>query len=203
MLLPILQGFGVGLALIIAIGPQNAFVISQGLKRQHVFVTALVCTLADVVLISIGVGGLGSLLALHPLMIEAARWFGAIFLMGYGIKSFYSAIKPAVLSANDITQQTVSVRKIVFTLLALSFLNPHAYIDAIILIGSIASQHHGIARPLFGVGAVIASVIWLFSIAYGARILTPLFKKQSAWRVLDVFVGVVMLTIAASLIIGV
>ena len=199
-LISILQGFFVGAGLIVAIGPQNAFVINQGLKRQHVFLTALICSLSDAILVSAGVFGVGAVFVSHPLLIEIARWFGAIFLTGYGILSFKAAFDPDTLKQEALSKPAVDVKKIVILLLTLSFLNPHAYLDTVVLIGSIAAQHKGIGRPLFGLGAIIASFVWFFSIAYGARVLTPLFKKTIAWRVLDILIGCIMWSIALMLV---
>ena len=200
--IPILQGFLLGASLIIAIGAQNAFVINQGLKRQHVFLTALICSLSDAILISAGVFGLGAFFVSHPLFIEIARWFGIIFLTCYGTIAFKSAFHPVVLKQDALSNPAIDVKKIVILLLSLSFLNPHVYLDTVVLIGSIAAQQNGIARPLFGVGAIIASFVWFFSLAYGARVLTPLFKKAVAWRILDVIIGCTMWLIALMLVLN-
>ena len=195
-----LQGFVVGAGLIIAIGPQNAFVLSQGLKKEHVLLTATICALTDALLIGTGVIGLGSIFGLHPLLTEIARWFGAIFLVGYGLFSLKSAFDPKVLKTENLNQKPIKTKRIVLTLLALGLLNPHAYLDTVVLIGSIAAQHPDNSRYLFGFGAISASVFWFFSIAYGARLLTPLFKKVLAWRILDILIGIIMLSVATSLI---
>lgn len=200
MIVAVIQGFVVGGGLIIAIGPQNAFVLNQGLKQQHVFLTALVCSLIDIVLISTGVFGLGELFQLHAVLVEMARWFGAIFLTFYGVSSFKSALHPKTLRNENLKSATTSTKKIIFILLSLGFLNPHAYLDTVVLIGSIAAQHPGNARFFFGLGAALASIVWFFGIAYGARILTPFFKKESSWRILDIIIGGVMLVIAVRLI---
>lgn len=201
MLHAIIQGFLVGASLIIAIGPQNAFVINQGLKRHHVFATALTCSLSDCILIATGVLGLGTIFLLHPMLTEAARWFGVVFLTVYGLISFKSAFHPAVLKLEALAKPPKKLGKTIVTLLGLSFLNPHAYLDTFVLISSIAAQHKGLGRLLFGLGAIFASFVWFFSIAYGARVLTPIFKKVTAWRVLDIIIGCVMWAIAAVLIV--
>ncbi len=133
--LVILQGFLVCIGLIVAIGPQNAFVLSQGLKREHVFLTALICMLTDTLLIALGVVGLGAIFNLHPLLIDIARWFGAAFLTIYGLLSFKAAWHPTVFRNGSLNQSIVSRKNIVMMLLGLGLLNPHAYLDAVVLIG--------------------------------------------------------------------
>lgn len=195
-----LQGFLIGASLIIAIGPQNAFIINQGVRRQHVLLTAVVCSLTDVVLISAGVFGLGALLKLHPAFVEAARWFGAAFLVFYGGLKFKAAFHPDVLTNSPALSQSPSIKRTVLTLLALGLLNPHAYLDAVVLLGSIAAQHTGVGHYYFGFGAIFASFVWFFSITFGAQILSPLFKKALAWQVLDVLTGGIMWVIACILL---
>lgn len=195
-----LQGFGIGASLIVAIGPQNAFVISQGLRREHVFLVACMCLFTDTILISLGTFGLGAVFQTHPLLIEVARWFGAIFLTAYGLRSFIAALHPGVLKAEALSGPAYSTKRIVFILLGLGFLNPHAYLDTVVLLGSISAQYAGFGRYAFGLGAIGASIVWFFSIAYGARVLTPLFKKPLSWRVLDIIIGCVMWVIAVILI---
>jgi len=200
MMLPFIQGLAIGLSLIVAIGPQNAFVLSQGLKKHHVFLTACLCFLSDGILITAGVAGFGSVLVLHPLLITLARWFGAAFLTFYGIKSWIAALHPGALKI-DPTVQKFSVKKTVVATLSLSFLNPHAFLDTVVFIGSIAAQHAAPQRPWFGVGALTASLLWFFGLAYGARLMAPWFRKPQAWRLLDIMVGIIMLTIAVLLIV--
>lgn len=199
--IPLIQGFGVGAALIVAIGPQNAFVLKQGLKRQHMFVCAALCALIDGALISLGVGGLGRFLASHPTYIEVARWFGAAFLSFYGFQSFKAALHNETLDVATVTQSGIFLKQTVLTLLALSLLNPHVYLDTVILIGSIAAQHPIEEQHLFAVGAIFASFIWFFGIVYGARVLDPLFKKPIAWKILDFIIGIIMWSIALALMI--
>ena len=192
------QGFGLGAALIIAIGAQNAFVLRQGLRKQQVFVTALVCVLCDATLITLGVAGFGSVVAGSPVLTAVAAWGGALFLFVYGLQAFRSALKPKGLEAQ--TGAALSRRQAVMTTLAVSLLNPHVYLDTVVLLGSIGGQFAGLARTLFGVGAVAASTVWFFSLAYGATRLGPFFQRPTAWRVLDILIGVVMWSIAASLV---
>lgn len=190
---------GLGAGLIIAIGAQNAFVLRQGLKRQDVFLTALVCTLCDVLLIALGVAGLGTLVSSQPLLTAIAAWGGALFLFVYGLRALLSALKPGRLEA-DAPTLPMSRRDIVLTTLAVSLLNPHVYLDTVVLLGSIGGQFVGVSRLAFGVGAATASSLWFFGLAFGAQRLGPLFRHPRAWRVLDVLIALVMWSIAASLV---
>jgi L-lysine exporter family protein LysE/ArgO len=196
----VIQGLLIGFGLIAVIGPQNSFLIRQGLQRQHVLLCVVTCSLIDMILISAGVFGLGGFFKLHPAWIEMARWFGALFLTVYGLMAFKSAIHPAVFE--DMAEGTIksSAKKTIFILLGLGFLNPHAYLDAVVLIGSVSTQYRGGSHYGFGIGAILASIIWFCSISYGARLLSPLFRKPITWRVMDVLVGCVMLLIACSLV---
>lgn len=198
-LAPLVQGFGVSAALIIAIGAQNAFVLQQGLRRSHVFVSALTCALCDAVLISLGVGGFGSLIASTPWLTLLATWGGALFLLVYGWRSFRSALRSNTLIVQgDLAR--LSLRATVLGLLAVSLLNPHALLDTLVLIGSVGGQYPAQQRAAFALGAMLASLTWFFSLAYGAARLAPLFQKPLAWRILDLAVGCLMWSIAASLI---
>ncbi len=197
---PLLQGFGLGASLIIAIGAQNAFVLRQGLRRQHVFATATVCTLCDAVLILLGVGGLGSLIATVPLLSALATWGGAAFLLFYGLRSFRSALRPGTLEASKPSAAAGKLRGTILTVLALSLLNPHVYLDTVVLVGSIGAHYPAGERASFALGAMLASLTWFFGLAYGASWLAPLFQRPLAWRVLDMLVGCVMWGIALSLI---
>lgn len=199
---PVLQGFGVGAGLIVAIGAQNAFVLKQGLKRQHLFITAIICTLIDAVLISLGVAGFGTLVASHPLLLTVAKWGGVAFLLFYGLLSFRAVFSRQMLDTKTVTQSGSTVKKTILVLLALSLLNPHVYLDTFVLIGSIAAQHPADERAFFAIGAICASFVWFFSISYGARLLDPFFKSERAWQVLDIIIGVIMWGIAATLAFG-
>lgn len=195
------QGFLLGGGLIIAIGAQNAYVLRQGLRRRHVFAVATVCFLCDVTLIAVGVAGFGGLVAAFPALTAAAAWGGAAFLGWYGLRSFRAALRPGVLSA-DAAPAASGARAAVSTALALSLLNPHVYLDTVVLIGSVAGQYPEGARAAFGVGAVLASLVWFYGLGYGAAVLTPLFRRPGAWRALDIGIGVIMWAIAAALIRG-
>ena len=196
----LLQGFGLGASLIIAIGAQNAFVLRQGIKKQHVFAIACVCTLCDAFLILLGVGGFGSLIASVPLLTLVATWGGAAFLLFYGLRSFRAALHPAVLNNDVEVAQPMRLRSTILTVLALSLLNPHVYLDTVVLLGSIGAHYPPSERVSFAIGAIFASFTWFFGLAYGAAWLAPLFKRPIAWRVLDAIIGCVMWAIAASLL---
>ena len=200
MNLALLAGVGFGLSLIVAIGAQNAFVLRQGLRREHVLAVVLICALSDAVLIAVGVAGVGTLLQLAPWLLVVVRIAGAGFLSIYGILAARRALKPAALFAEDVGASTPLVTAIV-TCLALTLLNPHVYLDTVVLLGSIAATH-GDDRWWFGLGAVAASIVWFSALGYGARLLRPLFAKPLAWRILDGFIAIVMFAIAISLLIG-
>ncbi|SHJ85676.1 L-lysine exporter family protein LysE/ArgO [Malonomonas rubra DSM 5091] len=193
-----LQGLGLGGGLIIAIGAQNAFVLSQGVRRNYPLQTALVCSLCDAILMIIGISGVGALVATNPQLAQTATWGGAAFLFWYGSRSFRSALQGGSLQTD--AEKSLSRRKLLVTTLALTLLNPHVYLDTIVLVGSISGQLADSERLLFGAGAISASVLWFFSLSFGAGLLAPLFRKQIAWRCLDGFVCLTMWTIAVSLI---
>ncbi|MEM6782056.1 MAG: LysE/ArgO family amino acid transporter [Pseudomonadota bacterium] len=197
-----LQGFFMGASLIIAIGVQNAFVLRQGIKQRHVFATAITAFTFDAILIAAGVLGFGVLVEQFPSLITYVTWGGAAFLIAYGFKSFYSALKPRSLDQNDAKGLAGdgSLKKTIAVLLAVSILNPHVYLDTVVLLGGISASHGETGRYIFGFGAVLASFAWFFSLAYGARLLVPLFEKPRSWQVLDVLIGLIMWLIAFKLI---
>ena len=196
----IFRGFVLSATLIIAIGAQNAFVLRQGLTRRHVFATALVCALSDAFLISVGVAGAGALFASSPLLTTIATWSGAIFLFVYGLRSFWSALRPSSLEAEPGDGQPQTLRATVLAALAFSYLNPHVYLDTVVLLGSIGAGFSAAERPLFALGAMSASFVWFFGLAYGAAWLAPLFRRPIVWQMLDAIIGLVMWGIAWSLI---
>lgn len=198
----LLQGFGLGASLIIAIGAQNAFVLRQGLRRLHVFATAAICSLCDALLILLGVAGFGRLIASNEMLTLVATWGGAAFLLYYGWRSFRAALKPGALDTDTVALRPVRLRETVLTTLAVSLLNPHVYVDTVMLIGSVGAQHPLAERASFASGAMLASFTWFFTLGYGASWLTPLFRKPAAWRVLDTMVGIIMWLIAVSLVWG-
>ena len=199
-MLAALSGLGFGLSLIVAIGAQNAFVLRQGLRREHVLPVVVICALSDALLIALGVGGLGSLLQLVPWLLVVVRLGGAAFLIVYGILAARRAFRPAALVATDDGRGT-PLWTAVATVLALTWLNPHVYLDTIVLLGSIAATH-GDERWWFGLGAVVASILWFTALGFGARYLRPLFATPVSWRILDGVIAIVMIAIAVSLLLG-
>lgn len=195
---PLVTGLLTGLSLIVAIGAQNAFVLRQGLTRRHVVPVVLVCAAADVVLIAAGVAGIGTVVERVPWAITVVRWFGVVFLLWYGLRSLRSARHPATLTAAD---RGVSTRRAaVGTALAFTFLNPHVYLDTVLMLGSIANQQDG--RWWFALGAMTASVLWFSGLGFGARAGQRLLATPRAWQVLDVLIGLTMLAIALKLALG-
>ena len=197
---PFLSGFFLGLSLIVAIGAQNAFILRQGLLRQHVFVLCLICALSDALLIVAGVAGLGVLISSSPRLIAAVTVGGALFLFSYALIAFRRAWKPQALHAAK--GGAGGFRAAIAACLAFTFLNPHVYLDTVVLLGSLSAQYAGEARLAYGLGAVIASFVWFFGLGYGARLLQPVFARPSAWRVLDILIGLVMAAIGISLLAG-
>jgi L-lysine exporter family protein LysE/ArgO len=200
MLSSLFQGFLLSLSLILAIGAQNAFVLKQGLKGQHVFWVCVICALSDALLISLGVFGLSAVEAIIPEFAIVARYFGAAFLFFYGSKSFLSAYKQRN-SLEPEGARTTSLSSAVLVCLALTWLNPHVYLDTVVLLGSISLQY-GEQSHLFGIGAIAGSFVFFFSLGYGASFLRPLFAKPITWVVLEVVIGLVMWTIALSLLLN-
>ncbi|ERS01347.1 amino acid transporter [Acinetobacter sp. COS3] len=192
-------GLGIGFSLILAIGAQNAFVLKQGLKQQYVFWVCFICALSDSILIYFGVTGFSKVIANFPLLLTVSKYFGAAFLFFYGLRNFYSAIKnSSSLNPSDIEKD--SLLKSIGICLAFTWLNPHVYLDAIILIGSISVQFSDQLYQ-FAAGTILASWIFFFSVGYGAKMLLPLFKRATSWKILDVLIGITMWTIATMLII--
>lgn len=190
-------GFAVGLSLIVAIGAQNAYVLRQGLRREHVAAVVAVCALADAVLIFAGVAGIGVLVEQAPTAIEVVRWLGVAFLTTYGVMSLWSARRPEALRAATATP--ASRRSVIVRAAALTWLNPHVYLDTVLLLGSIAATHGSTGRWWFGAGAIAASLVWFASLGYGARRAHRLLTSPRAWQVLEVLIGLTMLAIAVSL----
>lgn len=198
MLSSYLQGFAIGFSLILAIGAQNAFVLKQGLKQQHIFWICLLCALSDATLIALGVFGLAALMQQFPMMITIARHAGAVFLMVYGAQHIKQALQ-ANQSIQLDAQSEQSLWKILGICLALTWLNPHVYLDTVVLLGSISTQFAQM-KLYFALGAISASFLFFFALGYGARLLLPVFKNPKAWQVLDVMIAVVMWSIALSLV---
>jgi L-lysine exporter family protein LysE/ArgO len=194
------SGLGFGLSLIVAIGAQNAFLLRQGLLREHVLPVVAVCALSDAVLIAAGIAGLGSLLDAVPWLVDVMRIGGAVFLLSYAALAARRALRPSALSTRDDGAGT-SLWPVVTTAVALTWLNPHVYLDTLVLLGSVAATHGG-DRWWFGAGAIAASFVWFTSLGLGARLLRPVFARPGAWRVLDALIAVVMATIAITLLHG-
>ena len=194
-----IAGFSLGFSLILAIGAQNAFVLRQGLRREHVLATVLVCAISDAALIAAGVAGFGALAQAVPGLEWVMRVFGAAFLAFYGARALRAAWKGgAALDTGGEARH--SLRGVLLTVLALTWLNPHVYLDTVVLLGSVSAQYP--SRLDFAAGATLASFAFFFSLGYGARLLAPLFARPAAWRALDLVVGLTMWAIAASLLAG-
>lgn len=197
MYLTFVQGFALSLTLIVAIGAQNAFVLRQGLRQAHVFWVCLTCGVLDAILIVAGIAGFGALAQALPWFETLMRYGGAAFLIWYGWLNALSAWRGgSSLEADDSVEQSLS--RAILTLLALSLLNPHVYLDTVVLIGSISAQYED--RMTFGFGAVTASVTFFFMLGYGARLLRPMFANPRSWQVLDVLIACTMWAIAIKLI---
>lgn len=197
MILDLGAGLLTGLSLIVAIGAQNAFVLRQGLLRRHVGAVVAVCAVSDLVLILAGVAGIGTLVERAPLALEVVRWLGVAFLTTYGVRSLLAARSSSALRTTGAA--SAALGSTVATAAALTWLNPHVYLDTVLLLGSIASAHGPEGRWWFAAGACAASVLWFAGLGYGARLASGLFARPRAWQVLDVGIGVVMLLIAVSL----
>lgn len=199
----LLAGLGLGLSLIVAIGAQNVFVLRQGLRREHVTVVVTICAVSDLLLIAAGVGGLGAAVEAAPWIEKVARWAGAAFLAVYGALAARRAIKGegGGLEAQDAARAPVAAWKVAGTALALTWLNPHVYLDTVFLLGSIAATH-GDGRWSFAAGAGLASILWFASLGFGARLLGRWLRRESAWRWLDGGIAAVMWVIAVRLAMG-
>jgi L-lysine exporter family protein LysE/ArgO len=199
-LLAAVSGLGLGLALIVAIGAQNAFVLRQGLRGEHVVAVVAVCALSDLVLIVAGVAGTGALLDRVPSALTAVRWAGAAFLLGYGVLAARRALRPAGALVAQGAQRTPLLAT-VLTASALTWLNPHVYLDTVVLLGSVAAAH-GDLRWHFGAGAAVGSLLWFSALGAGARLLRPVFARPGAWRILDAGIALVMVVLAVALVRG-
>ena len=193
-----LQGMGVGAGLIIAIGAQNVFVLSQGIQKQYHWLIALICSMSDVLLIFAGVAGVGRFVAGNHALQTGAAWLGALFLGWYGLRALVRAAGDTSLQRR--TGTDANLRIIVVTALALTFLNPHVYIDTILLLGSIGGQYQAGDRYLFALGASLSSIVWFFALSFGGALLAPIFQHHISWKILNVLVCASMWLIAAQLI---
>ena len=194
------QGLAVSAGLIVAIGAQNAFVLAQGVRGAHRLQIALACASSDALLIALGGGGAGALIASQPALLALARWGGAAFLLVYAAMALRRAWHGESMTLPTDSQQ--SVWRVLLATLAVTWLNPHVYLDTVVLLGGVAAQLPAQERFTFGLGAALASWLWFFALAYGARLLAPLFTRPTSWRVLDISVALVMLIVAYQLLQG-
>lgn len=192
-------GFGLGLSLIIAIGAQNSYVLRQGIRVEHVFPVVAICAFSDAVLIFLGIGGLGVVVERFPDALTAVRWAGAAFLIGYGLLAARRACSPHTLTAQGNGGKS-SLRTAALTVLALTWLNPHVYLDTVLLLGSVANTRGETGRWAFGAGAASGSVVWFSALGYGARLLGSLFSRPLAWRILDGAIAVTMMALGTRLV---
>lgn len=192
------SGFSIGLSLILAIGAQNAFVLKQGLLRKHVFLVCLICALSDAILITLGVMGFGEIVLAYPWIELFSKYAGAFFLISYGLISLYSSVKNThnLIPSKDSKD---SISSTVITCLAFTWLNPHVYLDTVIMLGSISTQFS--ETHLFGLGAITASFAFFFSLGFGASRLTSYFEKPRTWQILEVCIGATMIILGINLLI--
>jgi len=191
--LAFIPGFLTGLSLIVAIGAQNAFVIRQGLARQHVFLVVIICTFSDIALIALGAGGLGSIVQSNASFLEVLRWFGVAYLTWFGIKTLRSVFKKEKLITSEYSSE--SIGKIARTTLALTWLNPHVYLDTVILLGTVSNQFKE-NRWIFSAGAMLASTLWFAAIGFGAQSAARFMSRPIFWKVLDGVIAAIMFSIA-------
>lgn len=196
-----LSGLGAGLALIIAIGAQNAYVLRQGIRRQHVGVVVGICLAADALLIALGTLGIGVIVERASWLLTTLRWAGVVYLVWFALRSFHAAWRPGSLTADDGGGSGSSWRAVAVMTLSLTFLNPHVYLDTVVMLGNLANQH-GDARWVFAGGAVTGSFVWFPALGLGARALAKSLARPAVWRGIDIGVGIVMLVIAFSLAVG-
>lgn len=193
-----ITGFSIGFSLILAIGAQNAFVLKQGLIRQNVFLVCLICAASDAILITLGVSGFGEIITEYPIIERLARLGGALFLFTYGVLNLYSAqTKTHALEPTKKIQK--SKRKTILTCLGFTWLNPHVYLDTVVMLGSISTQFENTAA--FALGAISASFVFFFSLGFGASKLTRYFEKPRTWRVLENLIGILMIFLGITLVI--
>lgn len=201
--LPALLGLVTGLALIVAIGSQNAFILRIGIEAHNrtVLAAVLICALSDAVLIFAGILGIGALLGTAPVLLIVVQVAGVGFLLTYGVFAAVRAFRPKALVASASTG--ISMKVAVATTMALTWLNPHVYLDTIVFLGSVANQQGATERWWWGAGAIIASFLWFFALGFGARMLRPFFAKPTSWRILDSFIAVVMITLGVRMAVGI
>ncbi|MFC0252277.1 LysE/ArgO family amino acid transporter [Massilia consociata] len=191
-----LQGLGLGASLIMAIGAQNAHVIRTGVRGEHVLATVAACIVVDVALIALGMSGLGALVEASPLLLAAARYGGAAFLVWYGWRCWKSSLRGGASLELSGDQQVQTLGRALATVLALSLLNPHVYLDTVVLLGAVGSSLGGDARPSFALGAMTASVLWFSALGLGARRFASVLGRPAVWRAIEAFTGSLMLVLA-------
>lgn len=192
----VLSGFATTMALIAAIGAQNAFVLRQGIRGEHVLPVVAICTVSDLLLISAGIAGFGALIAAHPDIVIVTKVGGAAFLIGYGLLAARRALKPGALTPADAAPARLGA--VLATCLAMTFLNPHVYLDTVILLGALANEYQD-SKWLFGIGAVTASAAWFTGLGFGATRLRHLFASPKTWRLLDGAIALTMFALGVSL----
>ena len=193
-----ITGFSIGFSLILAIGAQNAFVLKQGLIRQNVFLVCLICAASDAILITLGVSGFGEIITKYPIIERLARIGGALFLFTYGVLNLYSA-QTKTHALEPTTKIQKSKRKTILTCLGFTWLNPHVYLDTVVMLGSISTQFENTVA--FALGAISASFVFFFSLGFGASKLTRYFEKPRTWRVLENLIGILMIFLGIALVI--
>ena len=196
-LLALWEGLALGSALIIAIGPQNALVLRQGLVRQHVFAVCTVCFLADALLIALGAGGLGTAFRADPLILKTVAWAGTAFLVFFAFQAFSRAAHPQALTVEAGTAKSLGA--VISTTLAVTFLNPHVYLDTVLLLGGVAARFDGVERAMFASGAALASLLWFYGLGYGAARWSRFISRPQTWRAIDIGIGLIMGLLALSL----
>jgi L-lysine exporter family protein LysE/ArgO len=195
--LALITGFFTGLSLIIAIGAQNAFVIRQGLSKQHVLLVVGICAAGDALLITLGIGGLGKLIQRHQMILDLIKWFGVAYLTWFGVRSLASVLKKQTLVASG--EIKTSRKQIIGKTLGFTFLNPHVYLDTVIFLGGIGTQFKA-SKWDFAVGAICASILWFTSIGFGAQAASKFMSRPIFWKILDGIIAVIMFALALLLI---
>lgn len=193
---PLIVGFIASFTLIAAIGAQNAFVLRQGIRREHVLPVVALCTVSDIALIAAGIAGVGAIISAHPSALNFAKFGGALFLVGYGLLAARRVWRPSSLTPSERTPARLA--EVLVTCAAMTFLNPHVYLDTVVLLGALANEHRD-EKWLFGIGAVTASAVWFVSLGLGARRLAGLFANPVTWRILDGLIAVMMIGLGVSL----
>ena len=200
MIIPLFKGFMTTAGLITAIGMQNVFVLKQGLMRSHVLLVIVLCCAIDSLLVTVGVNGVGKLILTVPHLLHITKYGGALFLFCYGSKALMDAYKGEMAMEVNNNENKQPVTQVVLTLLAVSFLNPHTYLDTMVIIGSVGAHLANGQQIFFIIGATCASLVWFILLCYGARFLSPYFQKREVWRMFNIFIGLTMWAIALSLV---